>query len=198
MTCPCGKKIYFDLSKHHAWSQANIQNIWKSTCNKQSLHQWVKTNAFASAQQIVKLDTRGHVAIFKSINEQILAMVQIMGLMGKALSTIFDKYQKICKGGQRLTRTQFNQLRAEFSVTFANNMKNFRNLRNFAALQKSAGDIFNGMINKSERGDFNFCSCVPFFQRTGVLRSAQNQCNSVCSGRNILEPDEYIEEINFQ
>jgi hypothetical protein len=200
MTCYCGKTIYYDLAKQHNWKDQNIQNIWKSTCSKQSLHQWVVASSLISAQRIVKMDTSGMAAIFNSINQQILGMVHIMIFMGKSLASIFTKYQMICKGGQKLTKFQFNQLRAEFTTTFAYNAATFKNYPNFSSLQKASVDIFNEMIIKSERGDFNYCSCIPFFQRTNVfaLHFANGQCNSVCSGRNILdeetEPDEYMEE----
>jgi hypothetical protein len=200
MSCSCGKSIYYDLSRQHNWNQQNIQNIWKSTCSKQSLHHWVGAAIGTAAQRIVKFDASGFAAIFNSINQQILAMVHIIRFMGESLATVNNKYQKICEGGQKLSKLEFLMLRIKFISTFADNAQMYKNFPNFSALQKAAVDIFNEMIIKSERGDFNYCSCVPFFQRTNVfaLSFANSQCNSVCAGRNILdhetEPDEYLEE----
>jgi hypothetical protein len=147
----------------------------------------VGSTAYSTAQKISPPNLNPTAAIG--------SLVQIYGFIGK--SNILIKYQSICSGGKKLTTAQFDDLREEFSKTFENNAITMKTKPNFEAIQHAALEVFNEMIQKSERGDFDYCSCVPFFQRTSPygMAIAKIHCSSVCTN-NTLEQD--TEEYYFE
>jgi hypothetical protein len=165
------------------------------------LNKWVSSKAMVVANTMVQPGTGLFGGVMGQVR-RILVAIDILRFMGVSYKVVSNQYHQICKGGNnRLSPIQLSLLRMLFVMTLRTNAVQYKNAPNFSKLQAAAVEINDEMIRKLQAGDFDFCSCQTYLQKTAPhsLMFARMRCLARCNSGTVtldenVVPDEYMEE----
>jgi hypothetical protein len=165
------------------------------------LNKWVTSKALVVANTMVQPGSGLFGGIMGHVR-RILVAGDILRFMGVSYKVVSNQYHQICKGGNnRLSPAQLSLLRMLFVITLRMNAVQYKDAPNFSKLQAAAVEINDEMIRKLQAGDFDFCSCKPYLEKTDKksLFFAGMRCLARCNSGTVtldenVVPDEYMEE----
>eukprot|EP01080_Neovahlkampfia_damariscottae_P002353 gene2353-2821_t len=176
MKCPCGKSVFFDLTKdsmsksrltrRFSFASDYVQSIWKSMCSKRySITDYVKSRIQIASLHLVLTNK----FIFQAVSQKIKKYAKrIQEVLGKVFKKIYRQYQEICHGRKKINSTELHKLRRKFQKELKRDSKKFCKkfgVEDFKKIKEKATHIFDEMIHKIELDSFQYCPCAPFFKR---------------------------------
>ena len=191
MRCPCGKSLYFDMTKHRGWTSTSTQNIWKSICGTRlSVTHYVSAEIRGAADRLVTRRS-GFAGLITNVVQKILMITKISVVLGNVFRMVYTRYKQICHGGAALSRTTLRSLTIVFDHQLYYNAAPFKTHANYGQLKAEAKGIFDRFVARINAGGFKYCNCVPFLSRTSwtKLVAANWACTIHCA-RSTLEFEE--------